>query len=200
MLTDRQRQVLEFIGNYFAQHGYAPKLVEIANALQIRSRGVVHRYIQALVNEGYLEHFPGKSRGLKLTEQFARIGRQGSIPLIGRIAAGSPIEAIPDQEFLDIGVMFNGPDLYSLEVRGDSMINMGIMDGDIVIIKKADSAQEGQVVVALIDGSAATLKRLHYRQDGQIELRAENDNVPNQIYSPDRVQIQGILSGQIRTY
>lgn len=200
MLTDRQREVLQFISDYFVKHGYAPKLVEIANALKIRSRGVIHRYIQALVNEGYLEHFPGKSRGLRLIEQYPRIRQPGTIPLVGRIAAGSPIEAIPDHESLDIGSLFSGTDLYSLEVRGDSMINMGIMDGDIVIVRKTDHAQEGEVVVALIDKASATLKRIHYRNDGYIELKAENDNIPSQVYSQDRVEIQGILAGQLRTY
>ena len=122
------------------------------------------------------------------------------IPLLGRIAAGVPIEAIPDEQHLDLAVFLIGPDRYALRVTGDSMMDAGILDGDTVIVRKTSSAKTGDIVVALIDNQEATLKRLGKTADGLTELIPENSEMPMMLYSSKRVSIQGVLIGQLRSY
>jgi repressor LexA len=122
------------------------------------------------------------------------------IPLLGRIAAGLPIEAIEDQSHLDLAEFFIGPDRYALRVTGESMIDAGILDGDTVILRKQNTARKGEIVVALIDGQEATLKRLGEVADGMIELIPENEAMQTMRYSVNRVSIQGVLVGQLRSY
>ncbi len=197
MLTDSQRKTLTFIRHYFSQHGYAPKLPEIAAGVGISSRGVVHRYVQALAEAGYLELIPGKHRGIRLLEA----GRPaGCIPLLGKIAAGRPIEAIVDEEEINLQHFFTGRDQFAVRVEGDSMIEMGIMEGDVVIVEARDSAQEGDVVVALIEEHEATLKRLEYTEAGLIRLVPANRNMTPMVYEPEQVRIQGVLVGSLRRY
>jgi len=163
----------------------------------IRSKGVAHRYVQALAEAGALILHPGQHRGIELVEE--AIEDALSIPLLGRIAAGQPIEAIPGQDQLDLSTLY-GPNRYALRVTGDSMVDAGILDGDTVIIEQRDIANDGEIVVALIDGENATLKRLKYRQDGSLALIAENATMPPMIYAAERVVIQGIVVGQLRWY
>ncbi|MEE9320713.1 MAG: transcriptional repressor LexA [Granulosicoccus sp.] len=122
------------------------------------------------------------------------------IPLLGRIAAGMPIEAIEDQSYLDLAAFFIGPDRYALRVTGESMIDVGIMDGDTVILRKQETARTGDIVVALIDGQEATLKRLGKIRDGMVELIPENASMKTMHYGADRVSFQGVLVGQLRSY
>lgn len=122
------------------------------------------------------------------------------IPLLGRIAAGRPIEAIEDAESLDLGAFFVGPDRYALRVTGDSMVDVGILDGDTVILRKQETARPGEVVVALIDGQEATLKRLGRVENGMVELIPENSAMRPMHYAAGRVSIQGVLVGQLRSY
>jgi len=122
------------------------------------------------------------------------------IPLLGRIAAGQPIEAIADQSHLDLAGFLVGPDRYALRVSGESMIDIGILDGDTVILRKQETARRGDIVVALIDGQEATLKRLGDTRDGVIELIPENRNMTTMRYAAGRVRLQGVLVGQLRTY
>ncbi len=122
------------------------------------------------------------------------------IPLLGRIAAGMPIEAIEDQNYLDLAAFFIGPDRYALRVTGNSMMDVGILDGDTVILRKQETAHSGDIVVALIDGQEATLKRLGALQDGQVELIPENASMDTMRYAASRVSFQGVLVGQLRNY
>lgn len=196
--TPSQDKVLRFIRTHLAQEGHAPSLSAIAEGLGLRSKGVVHRHVQALVEQGYVTVEPGRHHGIALTEQ--GIDDMLSLPLVGRIAAGQPIEAIPDEQTLNLAEFLLGPNRYALRVFGDSMIGAGILDGDTVVVEQRDAAQDGDIVVALIDQQEVTLKRLKQRKDGAIELIAENPAIPPMIYPAQRVRIQGIVTGQLRSY
>ena len=198
MLTATQHKVLDFIRQYLKSRAYAPSLEEIATGIGIRSKGTAHRHVQALAQAGHLRLIPGRKRGIELVAQPRGHGLK--LPLLGRIAAGRPIEAIADQENLNLADYLLGPDRYALQVSGDSMIGAGILDGDLVIVKRQDTANDNQIVVALIDGEEATLKRLQHRPDGNILLIAENPQMPPLTYAAERVSIQGVLVGQLRRY
>ena len=198
MLTPSQHKTLTFIQQYIVSHSYAPSLSEIAFGIGIQSKGVAHRYVQALAHAGYITLYPGRKRGIELAEPDGK-KRALTIPLLGRIAAGHPIEAIPGHETLDLSTLY-GPNRYALRVTGDSMIDAGILDGDTVIIEKREVADDGEIVVALIDSEDVTLKRLKYRQDGSLALIAENSTMPPMIYAAERITIQGVVAGQLRWY
>ena len=197
MLTSGQHKTLDFIRQYIVREGFAPTLTEIAQGMGISSKGSMHRQVQALAEAGYIELLAGRKRGIRLTEELQESAT--SLPLIGQIAAGQPIEAIAGQDKLDLSPIM-GTDRYALVVKGDSMMDMGILDGDTVIIKPCDTANEGDVVVALIDESEATLKRLHYIDNETLELIPENQNMQPMHYQSERVRIQGVLAGQLRFY
>jgi len=198
MPTPSQAHVLRFIREHLARHGHAPSLSAIADGLGLHSKGVVHRHVQALVEQGYLKVEAGRHHGITLTERVAEAAL--SLPLLGRIAAGRPIEAIADEQSLNLADFLLGPNRYALRVFGDSMIGAGILDGDTVVVEQRDTAQNGDIVVALIDQQEATLKRFKQRTDGAIELIAENPAMPTMIYPAHRVRIQGIVTGQLRSY
>ena len=186
MITEKQHQTFIFIKQYIQDNGYAPTTAEIALGIGIQSRGVVHRYLQALQNLGLITLAAGKRRNIT-------INRTTTLPLIGKIAAGLPIEAIDNAEELDILSMFIGDGRYALEVKGDSMIDEGIFEGDIVVCQKANTASANDIVVALVDNENATLKRLKNNQDGTVTLIPSNENHQPQTYAAERVAIQGIL-------
>lgn len=227
MLTRKQRDLLLFIHDRMTAGDVAPSFEEMKDALGLKSKSGIHRLINALVERGYLERMPHRARALevrKLPEgskiapqdntAAARVSRAidsvraevsslfESIPLHGKIAAGTPIEAIRD-ETVTIDVP---PDLmgrsgrhYALTISGDSMINAGIHDGDTVIIREANTADNGTIVVALVDDAEATLKR--YRRSGnKIILEPENDAYEPRVLEPERVKVQGHLVGLMRTY
>jgi repressor LexA len=199
MLTELESKIIEALRQHFARHTQAPTLEQLGQQVGLRSKGTVHRYINTLIEKGYLERTQQKGwRGIRLSEEAS----QGlhSLPLLGRIAAGQPIEAIPDQTELNLIEQFLGPGRYALQVKGDSMVDVGILDGDWAIILKSDRARSGEIVVALIDGEHATLKRLGQQSSDEIELIPENSTMSTMCYEPSRVQIQGILVGQMRNY
>ena len=200
MPTDRSRQVYDFVRAYTARHGYAPKLREIADHLGIASRGVVHRHLRALEEEGFIRIEPDRARGIRLSKGRAAATRPFSLPLLGRIAAGRPIEAIPGEDEIDLSEFFVNRDRFVLRVQGDSMIEDGILDGDMVIVEKRETAENGEIVVALIDGLEATLKRLQKNRDGSVTLRPANSRMPPMRYPAARVRIQGVVVGQFRSY
>ena len=203
-LTDRQRQTYEFIKSYIQEVGYGPKLVEIATALGIRSRGTVHRYLTALVNEGLVEVLANKSRGIQLSRHSENSRLPGALPPIlpmaGTIAAGKPIEAIPDIDHIDLSEFFVSDNRFVLRVQGDSMVEAGILDGDMVVVEQCQIARDGLIVVALIDHQEATLKRIKNNQDGSISLIPENTKMKPIRYPAGRVSIQGRVVGQFRAY
>lgn len=198
MLTSQEQKTLQFIRNYLAQHGYAPKFKEIGVAIGVHSQGTIHRYVQALEDKGYIDRVKGNSRGMSLVE--LPLVSPPTIPLVGKIAAGLPIEAIEDQQELNLAEMFMGPELYALRVTGDSMIDAGILDEDYVIIRKQVVARDGDIVVAMIDKTEATLKRFKRKTESQIALIPANAEMEPMIYAAERVSIHGVLVGQLRNY
>ena len=217
MATDRNHEVYDFVRAYTARHGYAPKLREIGQALGIRSRGVVHRHLRALEAEGLVAIEPDVARGVHLKARDVQGGtnaargrmpraaeragtRPFTLPLLGRIAAGQPIEAIPGEDEIDLSEFFVNRNRFVLKVQGDSMIEAGILDGDMVIVEKREHADNGEIVVALIDGLEATLKHLQKNRDGSITLRPANPAMAPIRLSAARVRIQGVVVGQFRSY
>lgn len=195
MLTRQQHTTLAFIKDYLFRQGHAPTLEEIGAAIGVRSKGAVHRLVGVLIDKGYLSRDSSGWRTLQLTER-----DNGSLPLLGRIAAGQPIEAIPGEDTLNLSDFLLGPNRYALRVVGDSMIGAGILSGDTVVVEHRDSARDGEIVVALIDGQEATLKRLKRRRDGKVELIAENPAIAPMVYAAERVRLQGVVVGQLRSY
>lgn len=223
MLTRKQHELLLFIHKRLSEDGVSPSFDEMKDALQLASKSGVHRLVSALEERGFIRRLAHRARALevlKLPESAApRVESAGSnvvrgdfsrpeatgesidVPLLGRIAAGVPIEAI-QHERDRLGVpaqMISGGEHFALEVEGDSMIEEGILDGDVVIIKRGDTANNGEIVVALVDNEEATLKRLR-RKGGSIALEAANPAYETRIFGPDRVQVQGRLVGLIRRY
>ncbi|MBI3546293.1 MAG: transcriptional repressor LexA [Gammaproteobacteria bacterium] len=200
MATDRAREVYDYIQAYNARHGYAPKLREIASHLGISSRGVAHRYVRALQAEGLVHIEPDRARGIRLRKVKTSAPRTSSLPLLGRIAAGRPIEAIPGEDEIDLSEFFVNRERFVLRVQGDSMIEAGILDSDMVVVEKRETADNGDIVVALIDGTEATLKRLQKNRDGSVTLRPANAALSPLRLSATRVRIQGVVVGQFRSY
>ncbi|MDO6460756.1 transcriptional repressor LexA [Granulosicoccaceae sp. 1_MG-2023] len=198
MLTQLEERMFSYIREHIESTDQSPTIAEIAAALQIKSRGTVHRYVQSLIEKGYLERRGTGWRGLALSERVEE--SRYVIPLLGKIAAGQPIEAIEGQDELNVAEFLIGPDRYALRVSGDSMRDAGILDGDTVILRKTNIARKGQIVVALIDRTEATLKTLGELVNGTIELIPENAEMKPMRYAADRVRIQGVLVGQLRTY
>jgi len=199
MLSTRQKDAFKFICDYIAEHEQGPLLTEIAQGLGIQSKGVVHRYVQALAAEGLIDLLPGRHRGIRL-HQNDESGLPSNLPFLGRIAAGKPIEAIPGADTVDLSEFFMGPNRFVLKVQGDSMIDAGILDGDMVVIEQCNSASDGEIVVALIDNDEATLKYLHHDKDGDILLIPANTAMSAMHYTAERITIQGVLVGQMRNY
>ena len=206
MLTDRQRQTLNFIRSYIDENGYPPKLKEIGNHLGISSRGTVHRYIRALQEENLIQVSTGRSRGIELVENHQPASdttssdNENSLPVAGNIAAGLPMEAIEDQETINLNAFFIRPGRFVLRVQGDSMIEDGIFDGDMVIMEACQTARDNEIVIALIDQDEATLKRIKNNQDGSVTLIPANSSMQPFRYSAERVSIQGRIVGQFRAY
>lgn len=239
-LTHLEARVLAAIERHIRAEGVAPTIAELAVNLRLKSKGTVHRYVQALIakerlerhgngwrglrivglampeSSSNVEHLPGASQSASVSRLCAEsnvehpqslpaeITRETTgnfrIPLLGRIAAGQPIEAIEDASYLDLAAFFIGPDRYALRVTGESMIDVGILDGDTVILRKQNTANTGDIVVALIDGQEATLKRLGHSRNGVVELMPENASMTTMRYDARRVSFQGILVGQLRSY
>jgi len=198
MLTPAQQRTLDFIRQYYVRQGFAPTLAEITLGLGVSSKGSMHKQVQALAEAGAIRLTPGRKRGIELTDEDET--QAFTIPLLGRIAAGHPIEAIPDQENLNIAEFLLGPGRFALLVQGDSMIDAGILDGDTVIIQRQDTANDGDIVVALIEDESATLKRFHRRVGNKLELTPENKSLRPLVFEAHQVRIQGVLVGQLRTY
>lgn len=224
-LTHLESRVLAAIDRHIDRHGQSPTIAELAFTLRLKSKGTVHRYVQSLIEKGRLERQGTGWRGLRIASKAGSapsspIGPSQAgnvvdlvtlpaervttgdfrIPLLGKIAAGQPIEAIEDQAHLDLAEFFIGPDRYALRVTGDSMMDVGILDGDTIILRKTSKVRIGDIVVALIDSQEATLKRLGEIDNGMVELIPENRNMKTMRYSSERISFQGVLVGQLRSY
>lgn len=217
MLTKKQHELLMFIHDRLAETGISPSFEEMKDALDLKSKSGVHRLISALEEREFIRRLPNRARALEIVRMPDQSGSVTPIsaapklmpvaandvldlPLHGRIAAGQPIEAIEGQESLSVPAAFLGSgEHYALEVAGDSMVDEGILDGDYALIRKVNTAREGEIVVALIDQSEATLKT--FRHEGSmVRLDPANRNYEPQRYAPEQVAIQGTLAGLLRRY
>ncbi len=228
MLTAKQHELIRFIQRKLEETGISPSFEEMKEALDLKSKSGVHRLISALEERGFIRRLPNRARALEVLKgpedavAAPRAGRAANdatamgrapvrstpqpandvieLPLHGRIAAGAPIEALEGQTTLPVPAALLGPgDHYALEVSGDSMIEAGIFDGDYALVRRTDSARDGEIVVALVDNEEATLKYLR-RENGMIRLDPANGAYDPQIYAPNRVAVQGKLAGLLRRY
>ncbi|MDD5463444.1 MAG: transcriptional repressor LexA [Methylococcales bacterium] len=202
-LTRRQREIFNFLRDNHHSFTRPPSLDELCRALGMASRGSLYRQIMALIAAGLVEPFTcHKHGGIRLTGQAQgpdAIGEQG-LPFIGKIAAGKPIEALENVNYMAVpDVLKTDKSCYVLQVKGDSMIEAGIFDGDWVVIEQRDYASNGEIVVALIENSEATLKYIE-QTPGQILLLPANAGMTALSYCPEQVEIQGVLVGQMRSY
>lgn len=199
-VTARQRQVYEFIDRYQEMHNQPPTIAEIGKQFHLSSPASVHSILSALEREGFIKRIPNVSRGIELIKQQGT-DDETEIPLLGMVAAGQPIEAILSHETISAPRNMVGRGrMFALRVRGDSMIEENIQDNDIIIVSSQETAENGQMVVALIDGNYATVKKF-YREPDFIRLEPANPQFkPIFIKTPERIQIQGIVRGLIRKY
>lgn len=200
-LTRRQQEIYGYLREHLDDFPHPPTLDELCDALGLRSRGSLHKQIQALIEAGLVEPMNNLRRGIRLAEDtIPAAADTDALPLYGYIAAGRPIEAISNPEMIEVPAQLRTPNpCYVLEVRGDSMIDEGILDGDWVVIEHREQARNGEIVVALVDGEEATLKRLEKRAD-EVVLHPANRSLSAMHFSPGRVQVQGVLVGQMRRY
>lgn len=195
MVTPVQQKVYEYIQDHIGEHGYSPSLSEVARGIGIspKSISLISRSIHALVAAGRLKFDKKGHRSVQVAG-----GGSLTLPLMGRIAAGAPIEAIEDRQSVDLGALLKDQDHFALEVRGESMVDEGIFDGDLVICRHARDASEGDIVVALIDNLEATLKRISFQIADRVTLIPANAALKPKAYLPHRVQIQGVFVGLLR--
>jgi len=204
-LTRKQKQVLDFIARFVEEHGYSPSYQEIAAGLELASLATVHKHILALEGKHYLKRGFNQSRSIDVApkyfqEERKRRGVATEIPLAGRIAAGSPVEAIPGRDTLNLGDFLADEDLYALEVRGDSMIEDHICDGDVVLVERSVRVKDGDIVVALIGGEDATLKRFYRESETSARLQPANAAMPPIRVPLASLQIQGRVLAVLRKY
>jgi repressor LexA len=225
MLTAKQHELIRFIQLRLEETGISPSFEEMKEALDLKSKSGVHRLISALEERGFLRRLPNRARALEVIRQPGDTtpARGGNVvampqpatppmaapaaandvielPLHGRIAAGAPIEALEGQSTLPVPAALLGPgEHYALEVSGDSMIEAGIFDGDFALVRRTNTARDGEIVVALVRGEEATLKYLR-KEGGKVRLDPANAAYDPQFYRPDEVEVQGKLAGLLRRY
>jgi len=195
MLTVKQNNVLNAIREFIRSNQRQPTLEEVGYKLGI-GRSTVHKHVQALIKAGLLFESSGKFAYEYIDEN----DELGSLPYLGRIAAGKPLEALPDPRQINLARFFCGAGRYVLKISGDSMIDAGIFDGDYVVIRKQEVAKPGSIVVALVDHREATLKYYHPHSTGVIELKPANEALEPMYYQADSVVIQGVLIGVFRDF
>ncbi len=200
-LTRRQAEIYDYLVAELDNFPHPPSLDELCQALGLKSRGSLHKQLHALIDAGLVEPMNNLRRGIRLMDSASdTIQNENELPLYGAIAAGQPIEAIANPETIGVPPSLRSSNpCYVLTVKGDSMIDEGILDGDWVIIEQADHARNGEIVVALVDGEEATLKRIE-QQPGRVILHPANSEMEPMNFLPEQVQIQGKLVGQMRSY
>ncbi len=224
MLTRKQHDLLTFINGRLSESGVSPSFEEMKEALALKSKSGVHRLINALEERAFIRRLPNRARALEILRMPETVQRAATaaprgevvhadfrkrptpandiveLALHGRIAAGQPIEAFEEDRMLSVPAALLGPgDHYALEVSGDSMVDAGILDGDYALVRRCDTARDGDIVVALVDGNDATLKILKHAK-GMVELEPANAMYSTQRYLPSRVRVQGKLAGLLRRY
>jgi repressor LexA len=204
-LTRRQKEVLDFIANFVDEQGYCPSYEEIARGLNLASLATVHKHISVLEAKSYLKRGFNQSRSLELAPKYMQEQRRAKatvleIPLLGRIAAGAPVESVEQREVLNFADYAGDPNTFALEVRGQSMIDDHICDGDMILLERVTQARDGDIVVALVAGSETTLKRFYREGPDMIRLQPANAALKPIVVPARDVQIQGRLLAVLRKY
>jgi repressor LexA len=208
-LTPKQKTVLDFIAGFVARNGYCPSFEEIARGVGLGSLATVHKHITALQQKGYLKRRYNESRSLEVSPDYLlaereRLEKQSAqpplaVPLLGTISAGAPVEAAQSPEVLNFTDFAGAPNLFALRVRGESMIEDHICEGDYVLVERTQTARDGDIVVALVNGEETTLKRI-YREGEQTRLQPANANMPPIIVPAAQVALQGRVLAVLRKY
>ena len=205
-LTKRQKEVLDFLVGFVNKHGYSPSFEEIGKSLKLTSLATVHKHITTLERKGFVRRGYNRSRSIEVVQLPKPVREQVmdrhtvELPMLGRIAAGHPLEAIEDRETFSLGQFTRGQNNYVLRVKGNSMIEDHIMDGDFIVVEQTQVANPGEVVVALVDGDEATLKRFYREPGGKIRLQPANSEMQPIVLSAGQVKIQGRVVGVMRKY
>ena len=205
VLTRRQKQVLDHIVHFIDRHGYSPSFEEIADGLKLTSLATVHKHLQTLERKGFIRRGYNRSRSIEVTqlprpvkEQVAR--HAVDLPLMGRIAAGQPVEAIENPETISLGDFVRGGNVFVLAVKGDSMVDDHILEGDYIIVEQTENANNRDIVVALVGGDEATLKRFFREPNGKVRLQPANAQMEPIVLPAKDVKIQGRVIGVLRRY
>ena len=199
-LTKRQREILDYLSEFITEHGYAPSLEEIGQRFGLSSLATVHKHLTNLQEKGFIKRAWNRSRSVEMIATRSG-GRAVELPLLGYVAAGAPIEAVASNETIAVPDHLSGlRDTYVLRVRGDSMIDEQIRDGDFVIVEDRKTVDNGEMVIALLRGSDVTLKKFYRDASGKIRLQPANATMQPTFVDPDQVQIQGVVVGVMRKY
>jgi repressor LexA len=198
-LTKKQREVLDFIGGFIKSKGYSPSLEEIGKHMELSSVATVHKHVSQLMKKGFVRRGWNQNRSIELVPE-KRVRKRIEVPLFGAVAAGKPIEAVSEEEFIEISSSMVKPGkTYVLKVKGDSMIEEQIRDGDYVIVEDRKVAENGETVVALLEGEEVTLKKF-YREKGRIRLQPANPSISPLYVKKGDLKIQGVVIGILRKY
>ena len=198
MLTRKQQQTYDFINKYCTKFGEPPLLRQIAEGIGIKSKGVVHRYVEALVKERKIKKLAYRHRGNTINHKKTLNGLR--IKTFGKIAAGSPIDAVSDKDIIELDHIFSNEKCFALKVQGNSMVEAGINDGDWVIVEKQNKPIASKIMVILIDNQDVTLKYVKQVDSETIKLLPANKDLTPKTYNISRISIQGVIVGQIRVY
>jgi repressor LexA len=205
-VTKRQKQVLDFVAHFIEDNGYSPSYEEIAHGLNLASLATVHKHISTLETKQYLKRGFNQSRSLDLGPKYVQEQRKQrqdtslEIPLLGRIAAGAPVEAVEQRETVRFGDFLGNPDVFALEVRGDSMIEDHICNGDLVLVERTTQVKDGDIVVALIEGAETTLKRFYREPEDRVRLQPANSALQPIFVARKDLEVQGRLLAVLRKY
>ena len=205
-LTKRQKEVLDFLVLFMNNHGYSPSFEEIARSMRLHSLATVHKHITTLEKKGFIRRGYNQSRSIEIHQLPKPVREQVAdrqtveLPLVGRIAAGRPMEAVEDRETLSLGDFANGGNSYVLQVKGSSMVEDHILDGDYIVVEQTQVANPGEIVVALVGGTDATLKRFYREAGGKIRLQPANSSMAPIMAAATDVKIQGRVVGVLRKY
>ena len=199
-LTKRQREILDYLNEFIQQHGYAPSLEEIGRRFGLSSLATVHKHLTNLQEKGIIKRVWNRSRALELVPTELAV-RAVELPLLGRVAAGTPIEAVQGSETIFVPEdMVGRRETYVLQVKGESMIDEQIRDGDYVIVENRKTARDGEMVIALLEGDNVTLKKLYREGGGKVRLQPANARLKPIFVDQDRLRIQGVVIGVLRKY
>ena len=199
-LTKRQREILDYLNEFISEHGYAPSLEEIGRRFGLSSLATVHKHLTNLQEKGFIKRAWNRSRSVEMVPTRTG-GRAVELPMLGYVAAGVPIEAVAGSETIAVPEDLVGRrDTYVLRVRGNSMIDEQIRDGDFVVVEDRKSADNGEMVIALLNGTSATVKKYYRERDGRIRLQPANETMQPMYVHENDVKIQGIVVGVLRKY